>query len=484
MLPFSTEFPLKPASSRAAFVAEVIAWLQGTSYSTVLALGAEAELDGENAHLRSPTGEELRLRELRDGDDWSAVGFRHDFPDEEGRLWRTEGVLKRSAGVGAQELVRLRTQCFARTPGAHLESPRKPYLVKSLLKNGWGGNDNLLSISDQPFWLKENKKSLETAKAITLGEATRWLPILYISASDNNRWILNRREIEKLAYDLGGVAHVVVEPNRAFSLRLRNESDGRNVYGGTLGLSAPGAGIVKRYYLRWQMQGGKDLSVAVRAAASSMRSQMPAFGWDWTELQEQALRAHREREKKRLTAAENERLYLEEIENLQDKIGELERQISAHADVNVGRSDSDFEEEGFARQLGPEIYLGEISDRLRFAAKMTLDIADQIGLDGRTKSILGRVVERLRVAPALSELSRDLERATKDPRRVASELVSLLRQHGYVEKSHNKHIRLEAAEGFDGLEPLTIPTTPSENRGLINLRKQIERAIGINRLTN
>nr|WP_272211282.1 hypothetical protein [Marinicella sp. W31]MDC2877169.1 hypothetical protein [Marinicella sp. W31] len=59
------------------------------------------------------------------------------------------------------------------------------------------------------------------AKAITFGEATDWLPIIYISAKGNSSWIISADEIEKLAYDLGGVAHVVVEPNREFSFALR-----------------------------------------------------------------------------------------------------------------------------------------------------------------------------------------------------------------------------------------------------------------------
>jgi hypothetical protein len=83
----------------------------------------------------------------------------------------------------------------------------------------------------------------------------------------------------------------------------------------------------------------------------------------------------------------------------------------------------------------------------------------------------------------LNELKQDLDRVTKDRRRVATELTSLLRRHGYSEKSDNKHIRLEAAEEFDGLDAITLPKTPSERRGLRNLRTQIERALGINKIS-
>lgn len=482
MTPFSTEFPVRASDNRAAFVAEVIAWLRGMENQTVLSSRSNAELDQANVHLRSSTGEELRMRQLDSRDGWTAVGARHDLPDQGGRVWRTECVLKRSAANDGQDLVRLRTQCIATNPAARLETPRKPYLIKALLKNGWGGTDQGFTVSDQPVWLKDDDDGLLTAKAVTLGDAAKWLPTVYVSATGNSSWLLSRREIEKLAYDLGGIAHVVVEPARTFSFALREATEARNAYGGTLGLSIPGQGIARRYYLGWQIQSGEELAVAVKSAASALRSLMPAFGWDWTELQEQALRAQRERDKNRLTTAESEQLYVEEIENLQDRVRQLEQQLSAASPDNLGTDEGEFSADNLVRRVGPEVYSGEISDRLRLAAKTTLSVADQIGLDTRSKAVLQRVVDRLPVSPALEELSQDLARATKDPKRVAGELISLLRRHGYSEKADNKHIRLQATNGYDGLDSITLPKTPSEHKGLRNLHKQIERTLGINKL--
>src|SRR5690606_35895810 len=148
-----------------------------------------------------------------------------------------------------QDLVRLRTQCIATTPGARLDTPRKPYLIKALLKSGWGGTDQGIAVSDQPVWLEGTDAGIATAKLVTLGEAAKWLPTVYVSATGNGSWLLSRQEIETLAYDLGGIAHVVVEPDRAFSFDLRDATEARNAYGGTVGLSVPGQGIARRYYL-------------------------------------------------------------------------------------------------------------------------------------------------------------------------------------------------------------------------------------------
>jgi hypothetical protein len=482
MFPFSTEFPVRPSANRAAFVAEVVGWLRGMKHQSVLSSASEAELDGTNVHVRSPMGEELRMRELQTAVGWDAIGARHDMPDELGRVWRTECVLRRGAAENSQDLVRLRTQCIAASAGARLQSPKKPYLIKALIKNDWGGRDHHFSVSDQPIWLEGNEEGFSTASAVTTGDASKWLPVVYVSATGKSTWILSQREIEKLAYDLGGIAHVVVEPNRAFSFSLRERTNARNAYGGTLALSSPGQGIVRRYYIGWQIQDGIELATTIRESAASLRSQMPSFGWDWTELQEQALRAQRANEKSRLTAAESEKLYLEEIDNLLDRIKQLEQALATLPANSVGTDEGEFSSDNLIRRIGPEIYAGEVSDRLRLASRTTLSFADQIGLDARSKLILQRVLDRLPLSPALAELSQDIARATKDPKRVASELMSLLKRHGYLEKSDNKHIRMEAKEGFDGLEAITIPKTPSDHRGLMNLQKQVERSLGITKL--
>ncbi|WP_146604716.1 hypothetical protein [Rhodoplanes roseus] len=222
----------------------------------------------------------------------------------------------------------------------------------------------------------------------------------------------------------------------------------------------------------------------VREAIITIRSQMPSEGWDWTELQEQALRRQRERDHNRLSIAETESLYKDEIENLQDRIRQLEGQIAAHQTEEAIEVEDGLLSSLLAKQVGPELYPGEFSDRLRFAAKDCASRAEQIGLDRRSISVLQAIAKNLPTSPALSELLEDLQRATKDPKRIAAELTAILLRHGYREKADNKHIRLEAKNGYDGLDAITLPKTPSDQRGLTNLRKQIERTLGISKLEN
>lgn len=484
MISFATEFPLKPIPDRRAFLAQVVSWLRGTNYSSVFDDPRERDLAGDFVHLQSTNGEELRLRELGNDRGLEAIGFRYDFPDREGRLWRTEAVLRRGVSSDAQDLIRLRTQCIARRTGVRLAVPRKPYLIKTILSDGWGGEDGELSVSDCPLWLTDDDAGLKVASSVTLGRATRYLPVIYVSATGTSTWLLSHEQIEKLAFDIGGVAHVVAEPDRAFSFRLRDLTAGANVYGATLGIALPGRGIVRRYYLGFQLPDVEDLVPTIREVCVGIRSQMPAEGWDWTELQEQALRRQRERDRKRLSAAETENLYQEEIANLQDRIKQLEAQIVSRPLEEAAMSDEGlFPAALLAKRLGPEIYPGEYSDRLRLAAKECGSRADQFGLDRRSKLVLEAITAHLPSSPALTELLEDLQRATKDSKRVSAELTNLLLRHGFQRKADKKHIRLEAMNGYSGLDTITIPKTPSDHRALMNLRKQVERTLGIAKLS-
>lgn len=485
MLPFATEFPVKRSSNKAAFPAEVFAWLRGMRSSTVLSATSERELDGENVYLVAEAGEELRMRELKGDNDWEAIGLRHDMPDEEGRVWRTEAVLKRGRVDTDQDVIRFRTQCLAKQPGAFLQSPKKPFLVKALLKGGWGGVDGNIAVSDGPLWLAEGDNDLALAHLILSGDGSDWLPIIYISATGHKEWLFAANEIEKLAYDLGGVAHVVVEPTRHFSLRLRDQSNGRNIYGGTAGIAMPQRGFIRRFFLGRQFEDLGELLDGLRSAAVTLRAHMPSAGWDWTDFQEQALKSQRAAFRGSLSQVDADQLledFVKQLDDLKEENGQLKEQLTSRATIEISGVESEFAADDLLQNVGKELYPGEVLDRIRLAAQTAIEVAEANGIDERSIAIWERIVQRVPRSPALDELLLNLSRATKDPKRLASEVVGLLQRHGYQGKSDNKHIRLEPQTGFVGLQNITLPKTPSESRGLKNLRKQIERTLGIGKL--
>ncbi|OOO36181.1 hypothetical protein [Agrobacterium sp. YIC 4121] len=275
---FATEFPIKDSITAGEFVSQVVAWLRGNKFSTVLDKANNHELDTSFAHLRGENGEELLLRSLENIDNSVALGFRHDIKDDEGRLWRTEAVLKQNFPSPTGNFIRFKTQCTAIGPTARIDTPRKPYLIRTLINDNWPTNDGVLQISDKPIWLTDDANGLDLAANTTLGLSTHHLPVIYISAKGTSKWEFSAEEIDKLAYDLGGVAHVVAEPSRNFAVKLKNIVDGKNAYGGSIGVIAPKHGLLRKIFSSSENSENVNTLSVVRKIATIVRSQTPALG--------------------------------------------------------------------------------------------------------------------------------------------------------------------------------------------------------------
>lgn len=481
MVTIATEFPVRPNISRAEFIAQVAAWLKGMKGSTIFENPDQESLGGDSTNLMSASGEELRVRELDDAGRLIAIGFRHDFPDQEGRIWRTETTLRWISDETHRALLRVRTQCVAKEQGAQLTIPKKPYLIKRFIQDNWTAKDGVWQVTDEPHWLNEHKDGLELANKIILGDSSFHLPVIYVSAVSDKQWSFSQDQIKKMAFDLGGLAHVIVEPSRSFSFALRDLCQGKNVYGGTIGVIMPGRGVIRRMHIGWRLSTALDLLSSVRDEIIIIRTQMPSIGWDWTELQEQAIRFRIRRDSDKLNKMEIEDLFNSEIENLQDHIKQLENDINQsrklEKTINEGIIATDF-----ISKIGFELYNGEILDRIRFAVCDCLSRAEQIGLDDRSKYLFNQIREKLAVSENLIELREELKRATRDQGEVAKKLVKVLVRLGFTEKSDNKHIRLDVSKNLPGVTSLTISKTPSEYRASENLRKQIEKSLGITKL--
>jgi hypothetical protein len=258
---------------------------------------------------------------------------------------------------------------------------------------------------------------------------------------------------------------------------------GRNVYAGAVGIFLPGSGMIERLFIGHQIPDSHAMRLVLKHTVTTIRERMPTRGWDWSELQEKVLINQR----RALIDASNSS-HVEDLFN--DFVKQLEESQLENKMLNeqVAKLQADLAE--FSAKKSPdqlrfslcdEVYPGEIWDRLRYAASMAISQAERIGLDQRSRFVL-KLVSETPPSPDLAELRSDIKRATRDPKRLASEIITLLQRHGYQEKSDNKHIRLEAKPGFEGLGTITVPKTPSEIRGLKNLRKQIEGKLGLIKL--
>ena len=177
---FATEFEVKNGISKSTFVAAIVAWLRGINRSTILD-GADAHENYDDEVWReNAKGETLSLKSYEDGDT-SVFGARLEIPDELGLKWRTECVLTSKAG---RSYLRVRGQCVAVSHSAEVTRPKKPHIIRQAIEDGW-------CVADGPFEPSLNARVLETyqievATAAIEGNATTFLPSLFVSRANKN----------------------------------------------------------------------------------------------------------------------------------------------------------------------------------------------------------------------------------------------------------------------------------------------------------
>ena len=102
--------------------------------------------------------------------------------------------------------------------------------MKTILKLGYGAEDNNLLISDREIQI--TKHNLDLAESIIYGRIKYLLPIVYVTKCFvDNVTILDTKELAK---DLAGTAHVVVEENTEITAELKERTNGTNPFNGAV----------------------------------------------------------------------------------------------------------------------------------------------------------------------------------------------------------------------------------------------------------
>src|SRR5262249_33788994 len=139
-------------------------------------------------------------------------------------------------------------------------------------------------------------------------------------------------DYDQLASRLAGMAHVVVEPNRAFSLRLKMDVGGANVYGGAVGVYWPAGGGRRSYFIGREFESATEMARAIvdeiRTALSNRRTSLRCT---WAYVQEAASR--HEMEALRASGSQEVEKYIEAF----DKEIDARKQRLEDAEKEIGR---------------------------------------------------------------------------------------------------------------------------------------------------
>lgn len=466
MLSFASEFSVRHEHQSPVLVDTLRKWILGSPHTSFTHQElAEFGRDGEWAFAKGTERIETLSVSGVEGDSRAIRYVRSDSDLE----WATSAVFSRTP---ADTWVGIRVSCESHHPAVRLPAAKKPVLVKTILRELGGGADGNLRVGDAPLLLRDS--DVDLAARLIRGEAGSHLPIVYVSAGFLGRYLVDP---PKLASDLCGMAHIVVEPNRPFSVRLKLDVAAQNVYGGTVGVYWPEGTGRRSFFLGQEFESSSDLERAItEEVRSALVNRRPLERCSWSTLKQIASRqaqmalltagsrdlaGYAELAKQELNETQNKLEAAErEARRLQAEIRMYEARLSASAGVTLKTGTEQ------------ELFAGEIADIICDAL---LDASTRVPVDSRRAHVLAAILSANAVGGEAVRMRDSIKALLRGSTSLTARLRRGLEDLGFAVEEGGKHHKI-IFRGDDRYT-FTLPKTGSDHRGGLNAANDIARLL-------
>jgi len=466
MLSFATEFPVETTRTSVDFLVAVREWLLGSPH-TSFEESDLSEMDAKDEFSAKKSNELIEaLKYASISSDMAAIRY---TKLDRGLEWVSTIVFSRGQPTS---WIGIRTSCESQHPAARLPVARKPVFVQTFLTRLGGGTDGEIKVQAIPLRLANSDIPL-AARSMS-GRAGCRLPLVYVSARFQGGHIVN---VDSLAEALAGMAHVLVEPNRAFSVRLMNEVNSQNVYGGAIGVYWPEGGGRRSFFLHHESESPAEMECAVvEEIRSALANRRPLARVTWSAVQELISRrtftALRDQGSTEVQKYVDE--FDKELKSKQEKIEDAEREISRlEAEVRRYQAQTPMQS-GLVLQTAPEqdLYAGELLGVVRDAIA---DAVTRVTEDGRRQHILNSIVQANPPTGEAEAMRNRLKALLRDFRSMDAKVRSALQAMGFDISEEGKHYKI-VFQGDDRYT-FTMPKSGSDHRGGLNLAGDISRLL-------
>ena len=465
MLSFATEFPVEATRTSVDFLAAVREWLLGSPH-TVFEASDLSEIEAKDEFSAKKSNELIEtLKYQATGSDMAAIRY---TKWDRGLEWVSTIVFSR----GQPSWIGIRTSCESQHPAAKLPIAKKPVFVQTVLTRLGGGADGEIKVQAIP--LRLTNSDIPLAARCVSGRAGCRLPLVYVSARFQGGHLVN---VDSLAEALAGMAHVLVEPNRPFSLRLMSEVSSQNVYGGAIGVYWPEGGCRRSFFLHHESESPSEMERAVvEEVRSALVNRRPLARVTWSAVQElisrrtfAALRDQGSTEVQRYVDE-----FDKELKSKQEELEDAEREIARlEAEVRKYQAQSPMQS-GLFLQTAPEqdLYAGEL---LGVVGDAITDAVTRVTEDSRRQHILKSIVAANPPTGEAEAMRNRLKSLLRDFRSMEAKVRSALQDMGFEISEEGKHYKIV----FQGDEryTFTMPKSGSDHRGGLNLAGDISRLL-------
>ncbi|MEG3620206.1 hypothetical protein V5T82_17205 [Magnetovibrio sp. PR-2] len=466
MSTFYTEIPIIPSKTSADFMQLGIEWISGMRDSTILSSNQNIT-DSDDVFLRNDHESLKASRVLKE--DSELFGLQHIKHDDENRIWTSEFVTNKQED---SIWLSVKVKCDSTVATSKLPIPKKPYFVKMVMKEDWGGMDGIVQAQDLPHHLEETH--IELATSLITRQGKNRLPIVYISADNNNEYAVKPIS---LAFMLGGLAHVIVEPSRSFSISLATKTARKNAYGGSIGVYWPDDGRKKSYYLGGDHNNEHDITNAIlRDIVFSLSNKRAQTRVTWQHLREQIAQQAIQNLKKNESTELSEYIkqFDDEIRSKDELLAISEQEIERlQGELSIA-IESQNADTGAILQPGVEqdLFLKERREIVVWALEKALTATND---SSRRQHIIQDLIEENRTERESERIKKELKKILPSYKGMNAKLRSSLADLGFDISTDGKHCK--AIFGNDTRYQFTFPKTPSDNRTGKNMVSDINKKL-------
>ena len=338
---------------------------------------------------------------------------------------------------------------------------KKPYIFKLISENIDCSYDGDIPLQSSP--LRLSPADVQLATSIINGTCNFNIPCVYVSAKNDNSSAVNA---ESLAKHLFGMAHVILEPNRAFSFSLQSETDGRNAYNGAIGIYFPkGDG----HFIILQNRKNTDrhstqvyISQKIREALSLQQTPEDctfthvADIFSKNKILQLKSETSNELEEYIKTFDNDIKEKETEIKRLESENYDLRRRLLIQQPTNEGHDEDPLLYYGNIKDL----YQGEIQDIV--LEQIEKSIKDAV-IGSRRRHVLQSILDNNPINGRRKQIAAEVKRIFKDYKTPTPALKSELNKIGFTISEAGKHHKLHYADNNEYFS--TLPSTGSDNRG-------------------
>lgn len=465
MLSFATEIPISSDVTAAEFSAAVKKWLLGSRYTrfvseTLSGLGAGEVWDAveESESIES-------INETTTDSESIAIIYRKNDLDFE---WITTIVL---SIVPTSSWISVRIECDPLHPTATVPVAKKPVLLRVLLEELGGGVDGAFKVGATPIVLTGSE--LDLAAACVQGETECYMPILYVSAPFQGRYLVDPND---LAESLAGMAHVVVEPNREFSLGLMKLSQRKNVYGGTVAVYWPQGSGKRAFFTSPNAIAANVQQSIFNEIRLSLANRRPILRCTLSAIKElksrrliNSLKDQGSKETQSYVELYEDELHSKEeaLQTAELEILRLKAEVRRY--VMQDKGDAGIILEGGGEQ---DLYDGEILDTIRDALANEIERVTQ---DSRRQHILQAIVAANTISEDREKNRERIKNVLRGYNSMDSKTKRELEQIGFTISDDGKHHKLVYKN--DSRYTFTLAKSGSDYRGGLNAAGDICRLL-------